>query len=108
MDQQSVSLPSTDDELRATYLDLINRQLPTQAQQVPMPVRWNHCFARIVLDNLCGSCWYDHFSRQQPAYKQLNREQLESAIAIAESILRQPELCDDLNRNSLRWRGKSA
>lgn len=106
-DMNPVSLPITDDGLRQTYLDLINRQLPAKAQQTSMPVRWNHCFARIVLDNLCGGCWYNYFSRRQPAYQQLNREQLEGAIAIAESMLRQPELSYELNRNSLRWRRKS-
>lgn len=112
MDKKQLSQTATKDEpradeLRATYLDLINHQLPTKVQRVPMPVRWNHCFARIVLDNLCGSCWYEHFSCRQPAYRQLSREQLAGAIAIAESILRQPDLCYELNRKSLRWRGKS-
>ncbi len=93
-------------QLRAEYLDLINRQLPEKAKQVRMPVRFNHCFARIVLDNLFGGCWYDFLSRKQPAYKQLEASQLEQAIAIARTLVEQPQQAFALNQNSLRWRGK--
>lgn len=92
--------------LRQDYLDLINNQLPAIAKQTSMPVRFNHCFARIVLDNLFEDCWYSHLSRKQPAYKQLNVEQLERAIAIASAMLNRPDTATALNRNSLQWRGK--
>lgn len=92
--------------LRDQYLNLINEQLPSRARQTDMPVRLNHCFARIVLDNLFGGCWYDYLSRQRPAYKQLNETQLRKAIAIAQSMLRNPETARQLNQNSLRWREK--
>ena len=77
--------------LKDKYTHLINHQLPALARQAPMPVRFNHCFARIVLDNLFEDCWYNHLSRKQPAYKQLNETQLIEAIAIAQSILNHPE-----------------
>jgi hypothetical protein len=97
----------TPTELRARYLALINDQLPAAAKSRRWPVRLNHCFARIVLDNLFGGCWYDHLSRKAPAYKQLSAEQLEQAITIAENILRRQDVyCSVLNENSLRWRGK--
>ena len=73
-----------------------------------MPVRFNHCFARIVLDNLFQSCWYDHLSRKVPAYKQLNSTQLAEAIALAESMLKKPAIAYQLNQNSLKWRGKAS
>ncbi len=92
--------------LREQYLDLINHQLPAKARQTAMPVRFNHCFARIVLDNLFGGCWYGYLSRQQPAYKQLDETQLKQAIALAQSMLRSPKTAELLNQNSLRWRGK--
>lgn len=92
--------------LREQYLDLINYQLPAKAQQTGMRVRFNHCFARIVLDNLFGDCWYHHLSRQQPAYKQLDEAQLKQAIALAQSMLRSQQTAVLLNQNSLRWRGK--
>ena len=94
------------ERLRVRYLALINHQLPEKAKHVSLPVRFNHCFARIVLDNLFEDCWYNHLSRKQPAYKQLNETQLEKAIALAESMLEHPERVSGLNDNSLSWRGK--
>ena len=93
-------------QLRQQYLELINHQLPEKAKQVTMPVRFNHCFARIVLDNLFQDCWYNHLSKKQPAYKQLSVEQMTAAIAIAQTLLEQPEQTSILNKNSLKWRGK--
>ncbi len=92
--------------LREQYWQLINHQLPEKAKQVSMPVRFNHCFARIVLDNLFEGCWYDHLSRKLPAYKQLDERQLVRAIAIANKMLHHPKTVSQLNRNSLQWRGK--
>ncbi|MGC1309414.1 MAG: hypothetical protein WA885_19510 [Phormidesmis sp.] len=92
--------------LRSQYLELINHQLPEKAKQVSMPVRFNHCFARIVLDNLFEGCWYDYLSRQQAAYKQLDANQLSRAIALAQSMLSEPQTVARLNQKSLYWRGK--
>ena len=92
--------------LRSDYLDLINHRLPELAKQGSMPVRFNHCFARIVLDNLFEDCWYNRLSRKQPAYKQLSAAQLERAVAIAQSMVDDPSIARVLNNNSLRWRGK--
>ena len=94
-------------QLRSQYLDLTNRVLPELAQQRRFPVRLNHCFQRIVLDNLFNNCWYNVLSRSTPAYKQLSEEQLERAIALAEAIIHEPDdYLDRLNQDSLRWRGK--
>lgn len=93
-------------QLRQQYLALVNRQLPQRAKQGGMPVRFNHCFARIILDNLFQDCWYNHLSRKMPAYKQLNGEQLKEAISIANRMLIDTESAIALNNNSLRWRGK--
>jgi hypothetical protein len=94
--------------LRDRYLDLTNRVLPQLAKQRSFPVRHNHCFQRIVLDNLFGCCWYDALDRGAgPAYKQLTKEQLQQAIALAEALIEQPdEYIHQLNQNSLRWRNK--
>lgn len=93
-------------QLRERYLDLINQQLPAKAKEGEMPVRFNHCFARIVLDNLFEGCWYDYLSRKQPAYKQLSEDQLAQAIDTAQLMLQSPDTAKRLNTNSLRWRGK--
>ncbi|WP_036487289.1 hypothetical protein [Myxosarcina sp. GI1] len=96
------------EQLRQRYLHLINEELPAQAKQRNFPVSLNHCFARIILDNLFNCCWYEVIDRKQgAAYKQLSVEQLEKAIAIAEDIIDKPDsYVRELNRNSLRWRNK--
>ena len=96
------------EQLRAKYLQLVNRELPAQAKQRQFPVRFNHCFARIILDNLFQRCWYEAIDRQQgAAYKQLSVEQLYQAIDIAEAIIERPDsYIQQLNQNSLRWREK--
>ncbi|MEL6352079.1 MAG: hypothetical protein AAFR58_09950 [Cyanobacteria bacterium J06627_28] len=92
--------------LRAQYLQLINTDLPQKAKQTHMPVRFNHCFARIVLDNLFKDCWYRHLSKKEAAYKQLNEQQLQQAIELARSMLDDSQKSYQLNQNSLKWRGK--
>jgi hypothetical protein len=94
--------------LRNQYLDLTNQVLPTLAQTRHFPVRYNHCFQRIILDNVFGRCWYDALPRTNgPAYRQLTEDQLEQAIAIAQQIIEQPDTyLHQLNQNSLTWRGK--
>ena len=96
------------EQLRSRYLELVNRELPQQAKERQFPVRFNHCFARIILDNLFQCCWYDRLDRKQgAAYKQLSTEQLQQAIALAEQIIASPDrYIRELNQNSLRWRGK--
>lgn len=94
--------------LRDRYLQLTNHILPQLAQQRSFPVKANHCFQRILLDNLFGQCWYQVLHRgKEPAYKQLTATQLQQAIALAEAIMTQPDAyIQQLNHNSLRWRGK--
>jgi hypothetical protein len=94
--------------LRDRYLELTNRTLPELAKQRSFPVKYNHCFQRIILDNLFGCCWYEALDRTAgAAYKQLTTEQLQAAITIAESLIEQPdELIHHLNQQSLQWRGK--
>lgn len=94
--------------LRDRYLELTNRTLPELAKQRSFPVRYNHCFQRIILDNLFGRCWYEALDRQRgPAYKQLTVEQLQQSITLAEAIIeRSDQYIHQLNQNSLQWRGK--
>jgi hypothetical protein len=95
-------------QLRNQYLELTNQVLPKLASSRKFPVRYNHCFQRIILDNLLGCCWYEVLERgREPAYKQLSEEQLEEAIALANNIITQPDsYLKQLNQNSLHWRGK--
>lgn len=96
------------EKLRERYLELIKQELPDLAKQRNFPVRFDHCFARIILDNLFGHCWYEALDRKKgAAYKQLLVEQLHEAIEIAEAIINNPDsYIQELNKNSLRWRNK--
>ena len=63
------------EDLRDEYRRLINDVLPSEIQS---PIRFNHCFARVVLDWLFGDIWYDHVDR--PAYRHLTAEQLARCV----------------------------
>lgn len=95
-------------QLQNRYLELTNKVLPQIAKERHFPVKFNHCFGRIILDNLFGCCWYEVLDRKhRAAYKQLTEEQLLRAIALAEAMIARPnEYIVQLNNNSLRWRGK--
>ena len=92
--------------LRDEYLTYTKKILPQLARQHKWVVYYDHCFQRILLDNLFQMCWYDAIEKR-PAYKQLSVEQLQQAITLAKSI----EQCGDeylrqLNTKSLEWRRK--
>ncbi len=93
--------------LRNEYLTYTNKILPQLALEHKWVVHYGHCFQRIVLDNLLGTCWYDAIEKR-PAYKQLSQEQLQQAVALAKSIeQRGDEYLRELNAKSLEWRKKS-
>lgn len=95
------------DQLRQEYRWLTSVVLPQLATQRQFPVSEDHCFQRIILDNLFGCCWYDALESQGLAYRQLSETQLRAAIALAHSIVRLPdEYLHQLNRSSLDWRAK--
>lgn len=93
--------------LQDKYLDLTRVSLPAKAKLGNWDLKDDHCFMRVVLDQLFDDCWYNHLDRRQVAYKQLNERQLHTAIALAEAILDQGEgLLRVWNRQSLAWRNK--
>lgn len=90
-------------DLRNTFKTLINDVLPATYQS---PVRFNHCFNRIILDWLFQDVWYYHLDKKKTAISQLNDEQLEAAIIhMNEWLTNHDRLVQD-NLNSLRYRGK--
>lgn len=91
----------TADALRERYLELTTEVLPAQATAA-WPVQADHCFQRIVLDNLFGDVWYDHVDR--PAYTHLSRRQLQAATRLAASMVSDPDRVRELNRLSLTYR----
>lgn len=88
---------------RAHWRDLVERRLPGAARP-DWPVRLDHCFARILLDNACGGPWRDQI--RPPAHANTPRDQLELAIALGEAVLAGHADLALLNRRSLAWRGK--
>ncbi|MCJ2086057.1 GNAT family N-acetyltransferase [Methylobacterium sp. E-005] len=90
---------------RAQWRALVERRLP-EAARPDWPVRLDHCFARILLDNTCGGPWRDHV--RPPAYANMPLDRLEGAIALGEAVLAGDADLALLNRRSLAWRGKIA
>lgn len=90
---------------RAQWRDLVGRRLP-QAARPDWPVRLDHCFARILLDNTCGGPWREQV--RPPAHANLPPDLLETAIALGEAVLAGHADLALLNRRSLAWRGKIA
>ncbi|WP_425230699.1 GCN5-related N-acetyltransferase [Sphingomonas sp.] len=89
--------------LEARWLELTRTTLPALAAARRWPVRADHCFQRILLDHVCGGCWYDHLGGR-PAYRCLDDEQLRRAVAAAEAIVAGDADVDLLNRRSLAYR----
>lgn len=91
--------------LEARWLALTRTTLPALAAARGWPVRADHCFQRILLDHAFGGCWYDHVAAR-PAYRHVPPATLAAAIALGEAAIAGARDMADLNRASLRWRGK--
>ena len=108
-DTKRLPLGDTDherDENIARYLHLTKDVMPKKARSGGMgwPVVNDHCFQRIVLDAICGGVWYDHIPR--PAYQNMTARQAEAAATLCEDVLAGIADLSELNRQSLRFRGK--
>jgi hypothetical protein len=95
--------PNDRSSAEARWLTLTRDILPTAAPTRGWPVRADHCFQRIFLDNACGGVWYD-FILDRPAYARADRVVLDRAIALAEASLAGELDLVVLNRQSLAWR----
>jgi len=96
-------------DLRRRYRRLVTTELPRAARTGDdWPVSEDHCFARIVLDDVFDDVWYDHVAGR-PAYEHLSASRLREAIDTAERLLDEGKpLVDELNRRSLvRREGES-
>ena len=60
---------------------------------------------RFVLDTICGGVWYAYLDR--PAYKNLTHEQAQRAVDLCREIAEGRVDLQQLNNQSLIWRGKS-
>lgn len=66
------------------------------------PVKHDHCFQRIVLDNICEGAWYEKI--QSPAYQHLTAIQAQAAVILCRSIISGEANLKQLNERFLRWR----
>ena len=94
------------DSLIATYMHLTKEVLPSMARsdRTDWPVSEDHCFQRIILDQVCGGVWYEHLGR--PAYKHLTKDQAQRAVELCRDIADGRVDLKQLNQQSLIWRGK--
>lgn len=91
--------------LQDQYIELLRVTLPAIARRKGWLLTEDHCFMRVVLDQLFQDCWYNHLDKRLRAYRQLNVEQLKRAIAMGNAIRdRGEELLEKWNRQSLAWR----
>ena len=100
------SSKSQTDDLTMRYLKLTKEVMPKMARDklVQWPVKYDHCFQRIVLDTICNGTWYEHLER--PAYKHLSHNQAFKAVQLCEDIIAGLTDLNALNRQSLLWRNK--
>jgi O-6-methylguanine DNA methyltransferase len=108
-----MSPPKKDDieALRARWTHLYASHLPALAKardpaQKHWPVHLDHCFARIVLDNAVGvdKPWTQMI--KSPAVRNMTVAQLHDALALGEKVASGDADLVELDRVSLRLRGK--
>lgn len=95
------------ESLNDEYFRLTRETLPERAVRERWVVCRDHCFQRILLDNVLGGAWRTRLTAKLPAYRQLSDTQMREAVSLARRIEAEGDsLLRVLNENSLRWRGK--
>jgi hypothetical protein len=88
--------------LERRWLALVRRDLPAAARDRGWPVRLDHCFARVLLDAVCGAPWREVVP--PPAYRNLPEARLAAAVDLAERVLGGGADLSALNERSLALR----
>ena len=91
-------------DLEARWLALTREDMPAAADARGWPVRFDHCFQRILLDHAAGGPWRETIPA--PAYRNATDAQLKAAVELGEEALSGEADLAALNRRSLAWRGK--
>ena len=86
------------------WFELTRDTMPCLAKERGWPVRFDHCFQRILLDNAVGGAWKEAIA--SPAYRNATDAQLRQAIALGREAVNGEADLSELNRRSLVWRGK--
>ena len=97
--------PDARAHLEARWLRLTRQAMPSVAAERGWPVRFDHCFQRILLDDAFQGRWYDHVAGR-PAYRHAPDDALARAVERGEAVMAGTLALEPLNENSLRWRGK--
>merc|ERR1719460_952117 len=75
--------------LEKRWFDLMRQELPAAARaEKGWPIRLDHCFMRVALDNFFGQCWYDVLDQRKGAVKSMSDAQLKGAVVVAEAMLK--------------------
>ncbi len=72
--------------LEARWLALTREEMPGLAAGRGWPVRFDHCFQRILLDAACGTVWYDRIP-DRPAYRHAPADILAEAVRLGEGAV---------------------
>ncbi|KAG8630346.1 hypothetical protein KVT40_001965 [Elsinoe batatas] len=104
-----MSLKDLQEEWNALY----KTRLPSLANakdssQPKWPVVLDHCFARIILDNVIGKDKPWNQVIKSPAYKNMSEDQLREAIDLGEKIAKGDVELVELDERSLEVRGKTS
>ena len=91
-------------KLEADWFALTRERMPEVAAVRGWPVRLDHCFQRILLDNACDRPWREVIAA--PAYRNAPEDVLRDAIALGIAALEGDADLAELNRHSLELRGK--
>ena len=86
---------------------LANVEFPAAAKAGKYPIVFNHCFLRVVYDDVFQDKWQHKLKKGKPAIHQLTEAQLDRAIATGEAMIKDKDLTVKLNQASLEWRGKA-
>lgn len=92
--------------LNDRWFALTRIEMPALAAERHWPVRLDHCFQRILLDNAVGGRWREYIAA--PAWRNASDAQLAAAVALGEAAGRGRVDLAELNARSLAWRGKRA
>ena len=106
--RRNPSIPLAMADVRARWRDLVERRLPSAAceNERSWPIRFDHCFARVLLDNACGRPWREVI--KPPAWLNAEESVLGNAIVLGEAVLADRADIHALNERSLEMRGKRA
>ena len=88
--------------LVSRWIKLTRDTLPGMATAQRWPIKLDHCFMRVFLDQAMGGQWDAIVAR--PAIRNMDVSDLARAIAMAETVVDDPALLPGLNAQSLAWR----